>query len=246
MNAFSFTLSSTFGLFQWEKTKGDQRITNLFISKTEVLGILGAVLGLDGYSQVFLKEKHQLTATPFYESLRGLEIAILPEQHPAFFEDHLIHRYMHAVNSKGPLMAKLTGLVRPRYKIVVTQGSCQEDVFRQLITYMEKGWSEFIPYMGKNQYPAVIENFQQETLRPHTTAEAHRIDSLYKEKHVLHREKIRPSRLIKQDYHYTNILRSFEDDRPVFQNEPHCWSSFAVQLECPVVTLDSGESITFL
>lgn len=246
MNAVSVEISANFGFFQWEKTKGDNRITNLFISKTEVLGLLGAVIGLDGYAQSTFKSKHSVTSSPFYEELSGLIISVIPKEKPELFEDHLIHRHMNYVNTKGALMVKMTGLIKPHYKLVIAKGDVEDAVFEKLVHYLQNGWSEFIPYMGKNQYPVEITNFELEELVSVEKNQKTKIHSIYKEAFIVTAPKVRERQLIENDYHYAETLRSFQKDSPLFLNEKHLWSSFDVQLNQDIWKTKQEEQIVFL
>lgn len=247
MKAVRFEISSNFGFFQWEKTKGDNRITNIFISKTEILGILGAIVGLDGYGQTTFKEKKGiLSENSFYKVLNGLNVSILPNTRPELFEDHLIHRHMDHINKKGSLMVKITGLIKPSYTIVVTQGSAEDVVFEKIQEYLEKGIAEFIPYMGKNQYPLEIKNVKSIDLESVEQTEKTKIHSIYKQKSIVEEPKIRERKLVEEDYHYTETLRSFAGDQITFLNEKHVWSSFDVKLDEEVFKTDEEEYIVFL
>lgn len=248
MKAISFEISSNFGFFQWEKTKGDNRITNLFISKTEVLGIIGAIIGLDGYGQTAFKKKNGTSSeNSFFELLNGLNVSIIPNARPELFEDHLIHRHMDHINKRGSLMVKMTGLIKPSYTIIINKGSVKEELFEKINEYLEKEWSEFIPYMGKNQYPLEVKNVKNIELESVKQTEKKKINSIYKQKDILEEPKVRGRKLVEEEcYHYTETLRSFADDNITFLNEQHVWSTFDVKLEKEIFKTDEDEYIVFL
>lgn len=240
-------ISSAFGFFQWEKTKGDNRITNLFLSKSEVLGILGAVIGLDGYSQVTFKENHKKETNPFYSLLGGLKVSILPQKEPRFFEDHLIHRHMDSINKKGALMVKITGLVKPEYKIVIEKGTVSDEVYQKLKTYLENGWAEFVPYMGKNQYPIEITDVKVEHIEEAKNDDKIKVDSIYKENDVDVSPKVKNRAIVEEnEFHYMETLRSFKKDSAQFDNEQYVWSSFPVKLKSSLYSTSEKETITFI
>lgn len=246
MQAISVEVSAAFGFFQWEKTKGDRRITNLFLSKTEALGILGAVIGLDGYAQCTFKEKHNVKSSPFYEVLSSLNITIIPCSVPTFFEDHLIHRSMHAINQKGALMVHITGLVKPSYRLIIEQGQIESVVFDKLVHYLENGWAEFIPYMGKNQFPVAFSNVQKVELTEVTNDEKRVIHSLCKQKYITEMDEIDEDDLYDEDFHYHETLRDFQGGTPIFLNEPHVWSSFKMKVNQPVFQTTDNQYVVFL
>lgn len=248
MKGISFELSSNFGFFHWGKTKGDKRISNLFISRTEVLGILGCVIGLEGYTQGMFKQKFkQKSEQTFYEVLGGLNVSIIPKSVPSLFEDQLIHRHMKHINTKGSLMVTMTGLVKPKYQIILERGTVTEDVFNKLVLYLENGWSEYIPYFGKNQFPLEISNVERVQLEEETEKDTHVIHSLYLQKKVVKEPKVSQRKLIRDGYYYSEGLKNFvESGSPSITSEQTIWSSFEVGLETPVYQSEHGEKIVFL
>lgn len=247
----SFELSSNFGFFHWSKTKGDRRMTNLFISRTEVLGILGAVIGLEGYVQQNvrkkLKKKTKNEQKPFYELLNGLDIAIIPKKKPHFFEDHLIHRSMKHINSKGPLQVMMTGLINPTYKIVLSQGEVEDEIYEKIKFYLENEWCEFVPYFGKNQFPLEISNFQKEGVHVDMNEDNVVLDSLFNQKDVVDTSRIFKSKLSKQEFHFSESLKNFDaDNLPNVVNEQVFWSSLGVTLNKDIYKTNDGERVVFL
>ncbi|MEB2630193.1 hypothetical protein SOP94_17190 [Peribacillus frigoritolerans] len=249
MDTYSFDISSEFGYFQWSKTKGDNRITNLFISKTDVLGILGAIIGLDGYAQEYFREKNKSEKKAvFYNSLKGLQISIVPKREPFLFEDHLIHRHLNHVNKKGSLMVKIFGLIKPSYKVFIQQGNVSRDVFGKLVKYLSKGWAEFIPYAGKNNFPIEISSFQKEHLQSLSEQEMV-VDSLFLEESLMKDVQVFEVQLKMQEgvFHYVESLKFFDEevDTPQIVNRNMVWSSSEVSLYGDIYRNGSGETIVF-
>lgn len=248
MKTYSFEMESQFGFFQWNKTKGDKRITNLFISKTDVLGVLGAIVGLDGYSQEYFKEVNNIEkGNTFYQALGGLRVSILPLSKPELFEDHLIHRRAHHINKKGSLMVYNYSLINPKYKIYFQQGEVNDDVFDNLIMYLSKGWAEYIPYAGKNTYPIDINKFKEEKLTE-DVAEKHIINSLFLEENL--QEDVMVFEIeLKEDemYHYIESLKFFREGAktPDIEGRNMLWSSYEVSIEGPVFESVNGEKVVF-
>lgn len=251
MNVYSFEISSDFGFFQWRKTKGDKRVTNLFISKTDVLGILGAVIGLDGYSQNnfrnYFKSDEKET---FYEALTGLDISIVPLKRPEFVEDHLIHRDAHFVNVDGALKVEILSLKKPGYKIFISQGKTTEKCFKKIVNYLNNGWSTFIPYLGKNNYPLEITNFEGVDIKE--VKKADRIDSLFLEKTVTYIEEV--DELTENEFLLVDGLKFFVENNAKIKNEAFIpkiisetmiWTNVEVEVEGKVFETKNGERITF-
>jgi len=252
MDAISFELKSNFGFFHWGKTKGDRRITSLFISRTEVLGIVGAIIGLDGYTQENFRNKikpKQPRRDTYYDILKGLEVSIVPINVPHFFDDQLIHREMKHINTKGSLMVEMKGLVEPHYKVYLRQGTVEDDVFEKICLYVKKGWSEFIPYFGKNQFPLEILSPQEEELVEQPSESEVLVKSLFRQEDVSKPQKVRKSKLVKtseDNYHLSDTLKNYDKENPArIVGEQMIWSSFDVSLSVPVYQTKTGEHIVF-
>lgn len=249
MEAFSIELSAKFGYFQWEKTKGDKRVSNLFISKTDVLGILGAVIGLDGYGQEMFRHTFDAPKQDtFYRALGGLGVAIIPKSTPTLFEDQLIHRQMEHVNKKGSLMVTMFGLLSPSYKVIVKRNTVDKEVFEKLVTYLQNGWSEFVPYCGKNQFPLEIGSFEEEVLSSADVSEPTVVHSLYKQSILTAEPLVTEFEIIEEDgFHYVESLKLFEEEGSShIVNEPMIWSSFEAEVNDDVYLTNQNECITFL
>lgn len=247
MNVYSFEMEAAFGLFQWDKTKGDNRITNFFPSKTEVLGILGSIIGLDGYSQeqfraLYKSEKRDT----FYQVLKGLEVSVLPIHFPTVYEDQLIHQHMDNINKRGGLMVNIIGLVNPKFKIFIRQGKVDSEVFDKLVTYLRFGWSEFIPYCGKNNFPLEITNFKEETL-VENQSEENRINSLFLLDTLESDLEDLETDVEENEFLFLESSKLFDDESewPQMVNKNMVWTSYEVELEEDIYTTTGGENIVF-
>ncbi|WHZ60080.1 CRISPR-associated protein Cas5 [Metabacillus hrfriensis] len=247
MNAIQMDISGQFGFFHWNKTKGDLRVTNLFISRTEVLGILGAVLGLDGYAQERFKQKHGKDSVLFSHQLQGLHVSIVPreENKPQFFDDQLIHRSMEHINKKGALMVKMKGLVSLHYTLFISKGQVDDQIFATLCDYLKKGWAEYIPYFGRNQFPLSFDFVKEVHLREAASNDLV-IHSLFKE-HDVEDCQIDDIDLTDGAYHYVDSLRNFSlSEQTLFTQETTLWSSFEMKPLTPVYVTEENQHIVFL
>lgn len=249
INAISFELSSSFGFFHWGKTKGDRRMTNIFISRTEVLGIIGAIIGINGYAQETFKKKLKVEnhKPSFYEVLGGLNVGIIPKGKPVFFEDHLIHRPMNEINSRGSLMVKMSGLVEPKFQVIISQGSVEQTVYEKIVLYLKNGWAEFIPYFGKNQFPVAISNVTEEELEVVDGGEI-LIQSLYKERNTVEIPDLDSDDLkTGENFYYSDSLKDFsKTEIGKIVNEVTVWSSYEIELTESVYCTEDKLTISFL
>lgn len=56
-------------------------------------------------------------------------------------------------NQDGNLLVEESMLIRPAYRCYLLLSEEHPD-HRKLYEYIREGWAEYIPYLGKNEYPA--------------------------------------------------------------------------------------------
>lgn len=149
MKLISFDIQADFAFFRKPETNNTINLSYNVIHRPAVLGILGAILGLDGY-----KEKGKLPA--YYEALKDVKIGIEPLKHDKGNYSKTNIKYSNTVGyaNKGTnfLTEELT-LVEPSYRIyLLLNPSIGEQ--SQLFTSIRKGHTEYIPYLGKNEFTA--------------------------------------------------------------------------------------------
>ncbi len=149
MKLISFDIQADFAFFRKPETNNTINLSYNIIHRPAVLGILGAILGLDGY-----KEKGKLPA--YYEILKDIKIGIEPLNHDKGNYSKTNIKYSNTVGyaNKGTnfLTEELT-LVEPSYRIyLLFDESISEQ--SQLFASIKKGQTEYIPYLGKNEFTA--------------------------------------------------------------------------------------------
>ena len=149
MKLISFDLKADFAFFRKPDTNATINLSYNIIHRPAVLGILGAIVGLEGY-----KEKGKLPQ--YYEVLKVVRIGIELLNHDKGNYTKTNIKYSNTVGyaNKGTnfLTEELT-LVNPEYRIYLLLN--EEDVYQnQLVENLKKGCAEFIPYFGKNEFTA--------------------------------------------------------------------------------------------
>jgi len=186
MEAISFILSGKTAHFKKPDVNSYAYFTYNNIHKPALCGLLGAVLGLEGYTQLFnkvdvmrrevlelkgkekidLKEKLAKKEEEFpeyYEKLRNLQVSIKPLSPNGYFNKK-IQIYNNSVGyaSKeqgGNLIVREQWLENPRWQILILDDNCVErEIFSKLKDFLINSKTEFIPYLGKNDHPAKIED----------------------------------------------------------------------------------------
>jgi len=176
MKAISFNLSGKFAHFKKPDVNSYAYFTYSHIHKIAVLGILGAILGLKGYES-FSKGKGILRANfpEFYEKLKDFKISIIPKK--PYFTKKII-TFNNSVgygnqdkDEKGRvknwnLIVKEQWLENPVWEILILEN--ETDEFKELKERLFKKEFAFIPYLGKNDHPAVIDEIKEVELNKPT------------------------------------------------------------------------------
>jgi CRISPR-associated protein Cas5h len=149
MKLISFDLKADFAFFRIPDTNATINLSYNIIHRPAVLGVLGAIIGLDGY-----KEKGKLPQ--YYDLLKDVRIGVEPLNHDKGNYSKTNIKYSNTVGyaNKGTnfLTEELT-LVMPEYRIYLLLDEDNE-YQKQLIDNIKDGCAEFIPYMGKNEFTA--------------------------------------------------------------------------------------------
>lgn len=159
------------------------------IHKIALLGMLGALLGLEGYHQQNRKLKEQkdsenLMYPEFYQKLHLLKIAIRPLGAKGYF-----HKKIQTFNNSvgyaskekgGNLIIREQWLENPSWEIyILKDGSIDEQVFQQLEDHLLSRKCKYMPYLGKNDHPAEITDVEIAFMKK--AEHYNHIDTLFKE-----------------------------------------------------------------
>jgi len=198
MKAVSFELSGKTACFRKPDVNQFAYFTYNNIHKPALLGILGAILGLGGYNQLSAKnrrveefnkgkkkkEKQELDSgfPEFYEKLKDLKLSITPIAPHGYFSKK-IQAFNNSVGYAsremgGNLIVREQWLENPKWQIIVLDN--ESDEYVKLKEYLLNGKCEFIPYLGKNDHPATIDEVKEITLSKELYLdEGNYIDSLF-------------------------------------------------------------------
>ena len=150
----SFDLQADFGFFKKPDYNDGVLLTYNMLHKPALLGILGAIIGLEGY-----REKGKWPE--YYQRLKNLFVGIEPLEgwHEKGNFQKSVVKYTNTVgyaNQDGNLLVEESMLVRPAYRcyLLLEEGN---DDHQKLYNYIRQGWAEYVPYLGKNEYAAWFE-----------------------------------------------------------------------------------------
>jgi len=177
MKAIRFRLGGKTACFRKPDVNSYAYFTYNNIHKPALLGLLGAILGLGGHTQLSRKN-HGLKPTAlnydkgfpeYYEKLKDLKIAIRPLAPMGLFSKR-IQSFNNSVGyaSKeqgGNLIVREQWLENPEWEIVILEdGSIDDALFKTLKERLLNAKATFIPYLGKNNHPARIRDVEACTL----------------------------------------------------------------------------------
>lgn len=181
--AIKFSLSGDAACFRKPDVNEKVYFTYNNIHRVALLGLLGAVLGLKGYRNEGLFGEKRRVFPEFYEKLSPLRIAIRPEADRGYFTKKIQYFNNSAGYASkeegGNLMVFEQWLENPVWTIYLMRGTLEQDLWDKISTSLTKHQCVYIPYLGKNDFPAVIDNVQFCELIPAETKEGMFIHSLF-------------------------------------------------------------------
>lgn len=160
--AIKFKLSGKTAFFKKPEVNEYAYFTYNNIHKIALLGILGAIIGLEGYHQQ--KEK---TYPEFYEKLQHIKIAIVPDKSLKGIYPKKIQTFNNSVGYAsnelgGNLIVREQWLENPSWTIYFyNDGMVDEKVYNKLKEYLLQRKTVYIPYLGKNDHPATIKEVEE-------------------------------------------------------------------------------------
>lgn len=167
MRAISFKLSAKTACFRKPDVNQYTYFTYNNIHKPALFGLLGAVIGLGGHTQLHNenrgKKPNQLEFNhgypEFYEKLQHLKVSIRPLAPNGYFSKK-IQVFNNGVGYAsfemgGNLIVREQWLENPAWQIMILDD--ESDAYTKIAEYLLNGKSVFIPYLGKNDHFANID-----------------------------------------------------------------------------------------
>lgn len=154
MKLISFDIESNFGFFRKPESNNTLNVSYNMIHRPAILGILGAIIGLEGY-----KEKGKFPE--YYKRLNHLKIGITPLNHEQGNYLKTPIKYSNTVgyaNKGATFLTEELTLIAPKYRVYLLLNLNSDDEVLLYNSLKDKK-SEFIPYFGKNEFTAWWDNF---------------------------------------------------------------------------------------
>lgn len=161
----SFDLRADFGVFKKPDVNDGLQMTFNMLHRPALLGILGAIAGLEGYQQkgVF---------PGYYQKLRSLRVGIEPldPYHEKGNFTKTVIKYTNTVgyaNRDGNLLVTEQTLRCPAYRCYLL-ADLDDPVQERLVERIMAGEAEYLPYFGKNECAAW---WEVESVKVHKSSE---------------------------------------------------------------------------
>ncbi len=171
MKAVSFRLSGKTACFRKPDVNQFAYFSYNNIHKPALLGLLGAILGFGGYTKLYDKnrnlKKGQLEYDDgfpeFYKKLQHLKVSIIPLAPHGYFSKK-IQVFNNSVGyasheEGGNLIVREQWLENPAWQILILDNGSRE--YLKIRKYILNKKAIFIPYLGKNNHPATIDEVEE-------------------------------------------------------------------------------------
>jgi len=178
----SIDLFADFGMLKKPDTNEPVYLTFNMLHKPALLGILGAIIGLEGF-----KTKGELPE--YYKKLKDLKIGIEPLQHKNGNFQKTVLKYNNTTgfankseeNSGATLNIEEQFLIAPAFRCYFyfdenIDPKSEEKIYNNL----KKNHAEYLPYLGKNEFSVWWENYKEyDKVEKFETVDSFKINSIY-------------------------------------------------------------------
>lgn len=154
----SIDLKADFGFLKKPDINEGIYLTYNMLHKPVFLGILGAIIGLEGY-----QTKNKLPE--YYRLLKDLKIGVEPLNADRGNFLKTVVQYNNGVGyasqeAGGNLIIKEQILIKPAYRCFMLLNS-EYSYHQQLADFLQNRKAEYLPYLGKNDFSLWWENWQE-------------------------------------------------------------------------------------
>lgn len=187
----SFDLRADFGVFKKPDVNDGLQMTFNMLHKPALLGILGAIVGLEGYRQKGVFPE-------YYTTLRSLQVGIEPLEpyHEKGNFTKTVIKYTNTVgyaNADGNLLVTEQTLRSPAYRCYIMV-DLDDPVQELLCERIWSGEAAYLPYLGKNECAAwwEVESVKTYRFEPFQQKDDFKVDSIFIRKYPLRSQKKAP------------------------------------------------------
>jgi CRISPR-associated protein Cas5h len=253
----SFDLKADFGFLKKPDTNEPVYLTFNMLHKPALLGILGAIVGLGGFSEstkkvkkskpkkgqeILLEDKDKFLP-PYYQKLQDLKVGIKPLLDKNGNFDKTIIKYNNGVgyaNLDGNLIISEQTLIKPAYRCYLSLEN-DKDLHTQLYDYLKNSKAEYLPYLGKNDFSLWWDNFQEYDFKSFSSTEkSFTLSSVFIKEQTL-KDGVQRSRGFKprptpnsKFMYFENLPVGYNLDLMQYEYEPFAYTDWELQRDYEV------------
>jgi len=176
LKLLSFDLKAEFGFFKKPDINDGLYLTYNMLHKPALLGILGAIAGLQGYQRNGIFPE-------YYNKLKHLKIGIRPlnSDKGNYTKDIVSYNNSTGFASSeagGNLIITEQILIKPAYRCYLLL-NMENEIEKNLYDNLKSYQAEFLPYMGKNDFSTWWENYQEYSYELFDFASDYAVSSIF-------------------------------------------------------------------
>jgi len=180
VEGLKFVLSGKSACFRKPDVNEFAYFTYHHIHKIALMGLVGSIIGLGGYSQ-----QEEKNFPEFYEKLNEFFFSVVPPRNTRGFFTKKIQVFNNSVGyasreEGGNLIVREQWLEDPSWIIYVGKTEKADDeLWIKMKEFLLNSKAYYIPYLGKNDHPATLSQVEEVNLNKDFKNDYFVIDSLY-------------------------------------------------------------------
>lgn len=157
----SLDIKADFGFFKKPEINDGVFFSFNSIHKPALIGMLGSLVGLGGFSEAYKENPAQLPE--YYLAFKKLDLSFLPLQTNTSVVTKQFITYTNTTgfaNRDGNLIIKEQTLIKPQFRVYLKL-ELSDQIQHILYDSIKNREAVYIPYMGKNEFPLYWNNVQE-------------------------------------------------------------------------------------
>lgn len=245
----SFDIKADFGFLKKPDTNEPVYLTFNILHKPALLGILGAILGLEGF-----QESEKLPA--YYKALQELKVGIKPLQDEKGNFQKTVIRYNNSVGyanlDGGTLIVDEQTLIAPNYRCYLLLDS-ENELHEQLRNRLNRRQAEYLPYLGKNDFSLWWEEVHEWNFEEFKSDSSFLIDTIFIKEQPVKEGKPKPTFIPAQSpkespfIYFENLPVKYHSELYQYEYKPFVYTNWELKQEYQVSDLyklkDNGKII---
>ncbi|MEX0721098.1 MAG: type I-B CRISPR-associated protein Cas5b [Balneolaceae bacterium] len=171
----SFDIKADFGFLKKPDTNEPVYLTFNMLHKPALLGILGAILGLEGF-----QENEKLPA--YYKALKELKVGVKPLRDEKGNFQKTVIRYSNSVGyanlDGGTLIVDEQTLIAPGYRCYLLL-NLENELHKKLRERLKNHEAEYLPYLGKNDFSLWWEEVKEWDFESFQSDSSFHVDTIF-------------------------------------------------------------------